>query len=382
VNKRLSTEEGGFAVKRMEVNAIRVSNQTCIVEMPGEVTDYDETPIVKACEKTVPANLRNVILDFIAVRKMNGLGASMLVKLSVEARNRGSKISAYNLSDHYRDVFQITGLYRIIHVYDSKEQALTAVGEQLSSASTEDRPEETKEVSADDSANWAQPVSKIRVPDMPAEAVNLNVDGLRCVGPVEGFGQMWQKIYRQPLTGTNIEPGEALRVLKENFPNFQPSENRFYPSAAGIKPGEVVLINSSTPGGPIYTGVVVLYSDNESFTFITPQGHPESGWVSFSAYDEDGVTAVQILGLARANDPVYEAAFRLIGARFQERIWRHVLSSMANHLGVQPDVEVQKACADAKLQWSGVKNIRYNAQILSMIYALAAPLRRVRKKPK
>ena len=370
--------EGGFAVKKIEIDAIRVSDQTCIVEMPGEVTDYDESPIVKACEQAVPGNLRNVILDFSSVRKMNGLGASMLVKLNAEARNRGQKTSAFNLSDHYRDVFQITGLYRTVHVHESKEQALTADGE-LSTVSTLDRPEGTKEVNTDDRANWSEPVSKIGVPDMPAEAVNLNVEGLRPVGPVEGFGQMWQKIYRQRLTGINIEPGEALKVLKGNFPNFQPAENRFYPSAAGIQPGEVVLINSSTPGGPIYTGVLVLYSDDESFTFITPQGHPESGWVSFNAYDEDGVTIVQILGLARANDPVYEAAFRLAGARVQERIWRHVLSSMASHLSVQPDVEVQKSCADAKLQWSGVKNIWYNAQIRSMVYTMVAPLRWIRR---
>jgi len=377
----MSMEEGGLVVSKMEINAVRVSNRTCVVKMPSEITDYDETPIVMACAQAIAGDPRNIILDFGSVKHMNGLGASMLVKLSATARNRGQRIAVYDLSDHYRNVFQVTGLYMAINIYDSREQALVAAGEPLS-ASNASTAQEKKHVEADDRNNWAGPVSEIRVSDMPADAVNLNVDGLRAVGPVEGFGQLWQKVYRQRITGSNIKSAEALRVLKDNFPKFQPPENRFYPSAAGIQPGEVVLINSSTPGGPVYTGIMVLYSNDDSFTFITPQGHPESGWVSFNAYDEDGTTVVQIVGLARANDPIYEAAFRLVGSKFQERIWRHVLSSLAKHLGVQPEVEVQKVCVDTGLQWSGVKNVWYNAQIRSMIFALCHPTRWIRKRSK
>ena len=371
-------KKGGLGVSKMEINTVRVSNRTCVVEMPGEITDYDEAPIVMACAQAIPGDLRNIILDFGTVKYMNGLGASMLVKLCAAARNRGQRISVYDLGDHYRNVFQATGLYKAIDIYDSREQALIAASE-LSGASEASTVEEQERVQVDDRDNWAPPFSNIRVPEMSPDAVNSNVDGLRPVGPVEGFGQLWQKVYRQRLTGLDIEPAEALQVLKDNFPKFQPPENRFYPSAAGIQPGEVVLINSSTPGGPVYTGVMVLYSDDDSFTFITPQGHPESGWVSFNVYDEDGTTVVQIVGLARANDPIYEAAFRLVGAKFQERIWRHVLSSLAKHLGVQPEVEVQKTCVDTGLQWSGLKNVWYNAQIRSMIFAFCHPTRWIRK---
>jgi hypothetical protein len=188
---------------------------------------------------------------------------------------------------------------------------------------------------------------------------------------------LWQKTYRLSLTGTKITPNEAIDILKKNFTRFQPPENRFYLSAAGMEPGEVVLINSSTPGGPVYTGVVVLYADEQSFAFITPQGHPESGWVTFSAFDEHGNTVVQVQGLARANDPIYEIAFRLIGSKVQENIWRHLLTSMAQHVGVKAEVNVQKTRVDTKIQWLQAKNVWYNAQIRSMIYVLAAPFRRI-----
>ena len=42
-----------------------------------------------------------------------------------------------------------------------------------------------------DAASWAQPVSRLRVPELPSEAINLNVEGRKVVGPLQGFGQMW-----------------------------------------------------------------------------------------------------------------------------------------------------------------------------------------------
>ncbi len=226
-----------------------------------------------------------------------------------------------------------------------------------------------------DAANWAKSGENLKVGELPREATNLNVEGRRVVGPLEGFGQLWQKTYRVRLSGTSVTPTEVVKVWKEHFPEFQPPSNRFYPSVAGVQPGEVVMINAMTPGGPVSTGVMVLYSDEESFTLMTPQGHPESGWVTFSAFEEDGVTVAQVQSLARANDPIYEMAFRLIGASMQEQIWTHVLTSLARHYDVQGAVSVQKTCVDPKLQWSGFKNLRHNAQIITLLYTLGTPFR-------
>src|SRR3954454_6937698 len=75
---------------------------------------------------------------------------------------------------------------------------------------------------------------------------------------------------------------------------------------------------------PVYTGVMVLYSDDLSFTVMTAEGLPEAGWNTFSAYEEDGATVVQIQSLARASDPIYEVRFLLFGSTAQEKIWTHV----------------------------------------------------------
>ncbi|CAA9386714.1 MAG: hypothetical protein AVDCRST_MAG22-311 [uncultured Rubrobacteraceae bacterium] len=225
---------------------------------------------------------------------------------------------------------------------------------------------------------WAKGRSVLRVSEVPAGAVNLNVDGRRVVGALQGFGQLWQKTYRVRLAGASAIPEEVVRVWKQEFPDFHPPESRFYPSLEGVAPGEVMLINASVQGMPVYTGVMVLYSDDVSFTVMTAEGLPEAGWNTFSAYEEDGSTVVQIQSLARASDPIYEVGFRLFGSTQQEKIWTHVLSAVAARFGVQQRVQLEKACVDPKLQWFRVGNLWHNASLRSVIYTVAAQVRRVR----
>lgn len=352
----------------------RVGERACVVELGPELIDFDEEPIAKACAEAVPRNLRHIILDFTGVERMNGLGASMLVKLSVRARWNRQRLMAFGLHDHQRNILKVTELAQVIAVRDSLPSALKAAGEPSTNM-----PPERKTAPALDGDAWARPVDRLRVPPMPPEAWNRNVNGRRVVGPVNGFGQLWQKVYRLRVSDPRITPEQAIAELKGNFPRLQPPYNRFYPSAAGIKPGEIVLIDSSTPGGPVSTGVMVLYADDRSFTFITPQGHPESGWVTFSAYQQEERTIVQITGLARASDPVYELAFRAVGSKMQVRIWTHLLTALAAHLGVPADVDVQPTRFDSHMQWSQMGNIWLNAQIRTLLYApfrlMGSPLR-------
>jgi putative component of membrane protein insertase Oxa1/YidC/SpoIIIJ protein YidD len=68
---------------------------------------------------------------------------------------------------------------------------------------------------------------------VPEGAVNLNVSARREVGALQGFGQLWQKTYRVELSGAEVTPAEVVRIWKERFSEFQPPQNRFYPSMAG-----------------------------------------------------------------------------------------------------------------------------------------------------
>ena len=357
-------EAEGKPPEQIEMKAY-LKNRSCIIDLPENLLDHDERPVMAACAWFGVNDPKSFILNFARVRSINGLGASMLVKLSARAKAKGQRLSAFGVNQNLRQIFRVTELDQVIHIHTGEVEALYAAGIRpgRSSVETEELP-----CLLVNFANWAKPVSELIVPVMPKAARNLNVNGLRAVGPVNGFGQLCQKMFRLHIGDPTIRPEHAIQELKENFAGFQPSFNRFYPSPGGIRPGELVLIDSSTPGGPVSTGVMILYADERSFTFNTPQGHPECGFVSFSGHESSTGTIVLVFGLARASDPIYEAAFRLVGSRIQTRIWTHLLTSLALHLGVPADITFEEECMDTSLQWSQIGNVYYNAQIRTLIH--------------
>jgi hypothetical protein len=234
--------------------------------------------------------------------------------------------------------------------------------------------------------SWAQPVDRLKTQGTPDDAFAANLDGRHVVSPLQGFGQLWQRTYRVRLTGVTAAPADVMATWKANFPQFQPPENRFYPSRSGVQPGEMVYIDSSLMQGPgvsqiteMASGVMIIYSDDVSFTVMTPEGFPVSGWNTFSAFDDDGCVVAQVQGLERATDPIYEFGYRFLGGeRKQDMTWTHVLRSLAAHHGVIADVQSWKTCVDPKVQWGNAGNVWHNAAIRTFLYRLAAPLRWLR----
>jgi hypothetical protein len=240
----------------------------------------------------------------------------------------------------------------------------------------------TNDKQSRDVAYWARQTTTTlqALPSVPTGALNLNVEGRRVVSPLQGFGQMWQKTYQVRLEGATITPKEVIEVWKANFPQFWPAGNRFFGALTSIEPGEVALLNIKAAGMPLSTGVMVLYADDECFTFMTPQGHVFAGWITFSALEEDGCTVVRIQVLMRANDPAYEFGLRFMRGHAQENtFWQHTLKTLAAHFGVESPVETQTVCVDKKLQWSQFGNVWHNSTIRTMMYILSTPVRRLGK---
>lgn len=253
---------------------------------------------------------------------------------------------------------------------------------QTSSPQNDDR--QSSDVAPSRETAWAKPVGKLKVSGASAGSINLNVEGRQLTGPLQGFGQLWQKTYRVRLSGANVSPAEVIKVWKEKFPDFWPKGNRFFGPLTGIKPGEVALLNLAGPGGItgpggmplISTGVMVIYADDESFSFMTPQGHMFAAMITFSAYEEDESTVAQVQALVRANDPVYELSFRLgFGHKTEDQFWISTLEALAAHFGVQGIINQNVTCVDPRVQWSQAKNVWYNAAMRTGIYILTAPVR-------
>jgi hypothetical protein len=99
-----------------------------------------------------------------------------------------------------------------------------------------------------DLASWATMVHRLHVTEVPDGVDNINVDGRRVVGAIQGFGQLWRKTYRIRLAGTVVTPAEVVAVWKQRVAGFWPAGSRFHSPLGGLKPGVVVLLDQLLPG--------------------------------------------------------------------------------------------------------------------------------------
>jgi hypothetical protein len=214
-----------------------------------------------------------------------------------------------------------------------------------------------------DASGWAESADKLA-------GGGLNVSGRRLSGPQQGFGPMWQKTYKVRIP--EVSPERVVAEWKANFGKFWPAMSKFNAPLAGIAPGEVGGITSMQL---MSTGVMVLYADETSFTFMTPEGHPFSGWVTFSSYDDDG-TVGQVQLIIRPSDPLWDVAFVLGAGRGEDWMWQHTVRSLAQHFGTDATCETQVVKVDRRRLWKNWRNIKKNAGIGSAVDLMARPFRR------
>ena len=231
-------------------------------------------------------------------------------------------------------------------------------------------------------ASWAKPVDRLALTDAASGGVAATVVGRRVAGPIQGFGQMWQKTFRVRLPADpDLTPEQVIATWKNEFPTFWPAGNTFYAPLAGIQPGEVALLSGSVGPVKMHSGVLVLYADEEAFTLMTPEGHMLAAWITFSAFRApDGTVVAQAQALERASDPLFEIGLMLGGHGVNTRFWTATLGNLAIRFGSPPEVETEIVCVDKRREWRHVGNVRYNAGFRSMLYLVGAPLRWVRRR--
>lgn len=87
------------------------------VRLTGEI-NRDAEPQLEAAY--AQARDRAVTLDFSAVDYINSTGIALIVALLARARADGVTVRARGLSDHYREIFEITRLADFMDIIDDK----------------------------------------------------------------------------------------------------------------------------------------------------------------------------------------------------------------------------------------------------------------------
>jgi anti-sigma B factor antagonist len=111
------------ATATMEVRRL---DGASVVDIDGDVTSGSEDVLMKAYEEA--GDVGAIILNFSGLSYMNSGGIGLLVTLLVRANRQAQRLLAFGLSDHYRQIFELTRLDEAVGIHDTEAEALAAAG--------------------------------------------------------------------------------------------------------------------------------------------------------------------------------------------------------------------------------------------------------------
>jgi anti-sigma B factor antagonist len=105
-----------------------VSEQARAIDIKGDITAASEDVLMDAYGRASEKGVRAVVLNFSGLDYMNSGGIGLLVTLLVRAQRQRQAVLAHGLSDHYREIFELTRLDEAVGIHDSEDDALAAAG--------------------------------------------------------------------------------------------------------------------------------------------------------------------------------------------------------------------------------------------------------------
>ena len=111
---------------QLEARVRPVDGGVTVIELHGDVTAAGEAELMRAYREADRDGTRGIVLDFTRLDYMNSSGIGLLVTLLVRAKRAHQQLSAYGLSDHYRQIFELTRLDEVISVHADEGSAVAA----------------------------------------------------------------------------------------------------------------------------------------------------------------------------------------------------------------------------------------------------------------
>jgi anti-sigma B factor antagonist len=105
-----------------------VGTMVSVVDVKGDVTANSEDVLMDAYNRASESGVRSIVLNFEGLNYMNSGGIGLLVTLLVRAKRQRQQLFAYGLSDHYRQIFELTRLDEAVGIYGNERDALAAAG--------------------------------------------------------------------------------------------------------------------------------------------------------------------------------------------------------------------------------------------------------------
>ena len=104
--------------------AVRERDGVALIDLAGDVNAAAEGVLNDAYARATEGGTGSVVLNFQRAEYINSTGIALIVGLLAQARTNGVEVKAFGLSDHYREIFEITRLADFMTIADNEERAV------------------------------------------------------------------------------------------------------------------------------------------------------------------------------------------------------------------------------------------------------------------
>ena len=111
----------------LDLDVRQTNAAVSVLDVKGDITADSESVLMDAYQKASTDATKAVVLNFTGLEYMNSGGIGLLVTLLVRANRQKQKLLAFGLTDHYKQIFELTRLDEAIEIFDSEDAALGAV---------------------------------------------------------------------------------------------------------------------------------------------------------------------------------------------------------------------------------------------------------------
>jgi anti-sigma B factor antagonist len=106
----------------------KINERVSIIDVQGEVTSAAENGLMDAYTQASGNGTKSIVLNFTDLQYMNSSGIGLLVTLLIRINRQKQKLLAYGLSDHYKQIFDLTRLDEAINICSTESEALSSAG--------------------------------------------------------------------------------------------------------------------------------------------------------------------------------------------------------------------------------------------------------------
>ncbi len=103
---------------------VRSRAEVAVIDLVGDINGHAETSMEAAWNEAMASSPSAVTLNFHDAGYINSTGIALIVGMLAKARARGIPLSAYGLTPHYREIFEITRLADFMAIEADEESAV------------------------------------------------------------------------------------------------------------------------------------------------------------------------------------------------------------------------------------------------------------------